>query len=131
MSYDAPYDAPQTTARPRGSGMAIAALVLGILAVLLCWTVFGGVLLGLIAIVLGVIAARRAKRGLADGRGMAIAGIVLGVLGLLLSVALVAIGLTVLNSSSGKNLQDCIKKAGDDQAAVQKCQRDYQRDLTN
>ena len=55
--------------------------VLGILALLLSWTILGGVVLGLLAIILGWVASRRARRGLASGRGMAITGIVLGVVG--------------------------------------------------
>jgi hypothetical protein len=127
MTYDA-YDA-QPAARPRGAGMAIAALVLGIFAVLLCWTVVGGILLGLVAVVLGFIAAGRAKRGAAAGRGMAIAGIVLGALGLLLSVALIALGVSFLNSPDAKNLQQCLRDANGDQAKTQQCQRDFQRSV--
>ena len=44
--------------------MATAALVLGILALVTSFTVFGGVVLGLLAIILGVIGLRRANRGL-------------------------------------------------------------------
>jgi len=109
--------------------MAIAALVLGILAVLLCWTVVGGVLLGLIAVVLGAVAASRARRRVAAGRGMAIAGVVLGLLGLVLSVALVFIGFSLFNSSGGKTLTECIQNADGDQAKIDQCQQDFQRNL--
>ena len=130
MSSYPPYEgSPPPAARPKGAGMAIAALVLGILAVLLCWTVVGGVLLGLIAVVLGAIAARRAKRGISTGRGMAISGIVLGVIGLLLSVALFAIGVSLFTSSGGKTLTECLQNAQGDQAKEQQCQRDFQREL--
>lgn len=112
-----------------GRGMAIAALVLGVLALLLCWTVIGGILLGLIAIVLGIIAAVRAGRGQAQGKGLAVTGAVLGGIGLILSGVLVAIGVSVLNSESGQNLQDCLLDAGDDQAQIEQCQQEFDEDL--
>ena len=126
---DSSYGAmpPQTqSARPvSGGGMATAALVLGILALITSITVIGGVLLGLLAVILGVIALRRANRGLALGRGRAIAGIVLGLLGILVAGVLIAAGLSILNSEEGKNLQDCLRDAGSDQSQVQQCQDQF------
>ena len=113
----------------RSSGLAIAALVCGVLALLSSWTVIGGILLGIIAVVLGFVALSRAKRGLAAGRGMAITGIVTGVLGAILAVALIAVGVSLLNSDAGQQLQDCLRDAGNDEAAVAQCQREYQDDL--
>ena len=126
-----PYYAGQPAARPRGAGMAVAALVLGILALLLCWTIIGGVLLGLVAIVLGVVASTRARRGVGGGFAIAVAGIVLGLLGLLASALLAVVGVSFLNSPRGQNLQECLQNAGDDQAKVEQCRRDFQRDLEN
>ena len=115
----------------KGSGLAIAALVLGILALLLCWTVFGGIIFGLIAIVLGLIASSRAKKGLAGGRGMAIIGLILGVLGLLIAIGFIVVAAVFLNSDSAQNLQDCLSNAGSDQTAQQQCQDDFRDKLTN
>lgn len=129
MSYP-PYDGQQQAPRG-GSGLAIGALVLGILALLFCWTVVGGILLGLIAIVLGFIASGRAKRGVATGRGMAITGIVLGLLGLLISVGIVVAATLFVNSDSAKNLTQCVQDANGDQAAIEKCKQDFQRQLQN
>jgi hypothetical protein len=114
----------------RGSGMAIAALVLGILAFLLSITVVGGIVLGLIAVIVGILASGRAKRGLAGGRGMAITGIVLGVLALLISVGLAVLGLSILNSDSGKTYQSCVKAADGDQAKVKKCAEEFSRTVS-
>ncbi|SDJ48328.1 protein of unknown function [Frankineae bacterium MT45] len=118
-----PASAP-TTAR-RGSGMATAALVLGILALVTCWTVIGGLILGVLAVIFGTVAARRAGRGEADGRGRAIAGVVTGVLGVVLAVGLIVFGVSLLNSPKVKNLESCLKSAGNNQAAVQQCQTQY------
>lgn len=127
-----PYGAPPSgggAPQSRSKAMAVAALVLGILAVLLSWTIIGGILLGLIAVVLGIVAAGRAKRGAAGGRGMAIAGAVLGLLGAVLAGVLVAVGVSLFNSDSARELQDCLERAGDDQAAVEQCRRDFEDDV--
>jgi len=84
----------------------------------------------LLALVLGIIAARRAGRGEAPGRGRAIAGIVTGALGLLLSIALVAIGASILNSGSGKSYQQCLQQAGSDQTAQQQCATQFQKSIS-
>ncbi len=112
--------------RPR-NGLGVAALVLGILAVLTSWTVVGGCVLGVGAIVLGVLARGRARRAEATNGGVATAGIVTGVLGLLLSAALIAFGATLLNSSSGKTYTKCVKQAAGTTAALQQCARQFQR----
>lgn len=113
----------------RSKGMAIAALVCGALALLFCWTIVGGILLGLIAIVLGIIAAGRAKNGRAGGRGMAITGAVLGLLGLVLAGVIIAIGASFLNSPTGQNLRECLESAGNDQSAIDECEREFREDV--
>jgi len=114
-----------------GKGLAIGALVTGVLALLLCWTVFGGILLGLVALVLGLIGASRAKKGRASGRGLAITGAVIGTVGLLISIAFIVLGVAFLNSDSGRNLTECLSNAGDDQAAVEQCQQEFNDQLSN
>jgi hypothetical protein len=115
------YQQPQQ----RGSGMAITALILGIIALLSCWTIVGGILFGLVAIVLGFIASRRAKRGVAGGRGMAITGIVLGLLGLVLSVVIVAVIGAFWNSASFSDYRECLRDAGSDQEAIADCETEF------
>jgi hypothetical protein len=115
------YQQPQK----RGSGMAITALILGSIAVLSCWTIIGGILFGLVAIVLGFIASRRAKRGEAGGRAMAITGIVLGLLGLAISVVIVAVIGAFWNNASFADYRQCLSDAGSDQAAIADCEREF------
>ncbi|NYG54630.1 DUF4190 domain-containing protein [Nocardioides perillae] len=110
-------------------GLAIAALVLGALALLTCWTIVGGIVLGVAALVVGLVALGRARKSTGGGKGLAIAGIVLGVLGAVLSGALLAFGLSFLGSEEAQDLQECLQQAGDDQAAVEQCQRDFEGDL--
>lgn len=76
------YQGSPTPSTP-GSGMAIGAMVLGILGILSFWVpVFniGAILLAIVGVILGVLAIRGIKRGTQSGKGMAIAGIVLSAL---------------------------------------------------
>jgi len=67
------------------NGMGTAAMVLGIIAVA-GFCMYGlGVVLGILALIFGVIGLKKANRGEATNRGMAIAGIVLGAVGTLVS----------------------------------------------
>jgi hypothetical protein len=122
---------PQQQPVRRGAGMAITALILGILALLLFWTVVFGVLFGLVALILGPIASGRAKRGLSSGRGMAITGAILGLLGLLGSIAIAAIFGVFFFHSGGKTYTDCVKDAHGNEAKLQKCADDFQHRLEN
>jgi hypothetical protein len=110
--------------------MAIAALVLGVVACIFFWTVFGGIILGLLGLVLGIIAARRARGGRAPHRGMAVAGAVLGALALIVSSAIVAIGVSFLNSDTFKDYNDCMKHA-DSRSDRDHCAKDFEHDVRN
>ena len=77
-SYGAPARLPQ--------GMAISALVLGVIGLLLACLAFGGVF-GIIGLVLGIVALRRVKQGTGGGKGLAIAGIVTGTIAALIGIA--------------------------------------------
>ncbi len=114
----------------RGNGLAVAALVLGILAILLFWTVFGGVLLGLLALVFGIIGARRARGGRAPHGVMSIVGAVLGALGLIASGVILAIGASILNSDEFKDFDDCVQHA-DTKGERDACAEDFNRDMNN
>ncbi len=66
------------------NGLGVAAMVLGIIAVVgFCmWGI--GVILGILALVFGIIGQGRAKRGEATNGGMALAGVVLGSIAILI-----------------------------------------------
>lgn len=120
-----PYGAQPGHGGPKKNGMGIAALVVGILALITCFTIVGGILFGLVAIVLGFVARGKVKRGEADNGGMAIAGIVLGAVGLVLSLAFIAFGVAIFQSTGGQDLIDCLEQAGGDVAAEQACQEEF------
>ena len=125
-AYDsAPAYGPEPGAdtSPR-NGLGIAALVLGIAAVLLFWTLVGGIILGIVALVLGIIGFRRGRRGQATNGTMSLVGAILGVLGLLGSLVVIGFGVSLFNSDEFHDLQDCLKHASSS-AEQQQCQRDY------
>ncbi|WP_455352138.1 DUF4190 domain-containing protein [Streptomyces sp. SYSU K217416] len=112
----------------RSNGVAIAALVLGVAAILLFWTVFGGIVLGLVAVILGIVGARKARGGRAPHGKMAIIGAVLGALGLIASVVIIAIGASILNSDEFKDFNDCVQHA-ETQSERDACEKDFNQDM--
>ncbi len=73
-----------------GKAMAITALVLGIVAVVLCLIPFIGfvsIVGGLAAVILGIIALVKKK----PGKGMSIAGIIMGALGMIIAIIITAL----------------------------------------
>ncbi|MFJ1459086.1 DUF4190 domain-containing protein [Nocardia sp. N2S4-5] len=116
---------------PQRRGLAITSLVLGILAVLGLLIFFGAVILGPFALLFGIIAAVKARRGTAGGFGMAVAGIVLGVLALAGAVAEAIVGYSFFVDNGGRDYMDCIRDAGGDQSKVQQCEDDFRDTLEN
>ncbi|MER8043118.1 DUF4190 domain-containing protein [Streptomyces sp. NPDC094032] len=86
-----PYGAPgmQPPAQPR-NGLGVTALVLGIVGLLFAIIPFlfwlGGIL-GLLALIFGIIGSSRAGKGLATNKGMAVTGLVLGAVSILAAIA--------------------------------------------
>lgn len=113
-----PYAGYTPPAAAPKNGLGIAALVVAIIGLL---TVFGGIILGVVAVILGVLGLGRVKRGEADNRGVAIAGIVLGVLGILVSIAVIAVAVWGFNEVGGGDLLDCVADAGSNQAEIERC----------
>ena len=85
------YPAPP----PLPTGKSMASMVLGILGLVLYFVVFFGVLLAIPALVLGLMALRDCKRGVAGGRDMAIVGMATSQITIALAI------LTVLALATG------------------------------
>lgn len=96
-------------------------MVVAIVALVFCWTVVGGVILGFAAVILGFVARGRVKRGQATNGGIAIAGIVLGFLAIVLSLVFIPIWYSMFEDVGGMDYVDCLAKAGSNEQAIQKC----------
>jgi uncharacterized protein DUF4190 len=136
-AYPASYPPPQPysgfTPPPTGprNGLGIAALVIAIIGLVLCWTVVGGVILGLSAVIIGFVAQGRVKRGQATNGGVAIAGIVLGFLAIIVSLVFIPIWIGVFDEVGGTDYVDCLSKAGSDQQAIQQCGDQFRERVEN
>jgi hypothetical protein len=99
------YQQPYQSAPPAGSkmGLAISALVLGILAFLGAWIPFVGlfsVLLGIAGLVLGIIGLIKANKGQAGGKVMAIIGAALSGLSIIIGIASTVIATFAINNAA-------------------------------
>jgi hypothetical protein len=101
-----PYNYYPQAPRARANGLALASLLVGIVGLALSWVPFVGLCIGIVALVLGVVASARIKRGASGSKASMITGIVLGSLALLVG-AVVSFGLVFLVVQQ----QNCIDHA--------------------
>ncbi|THA30466.1 DUF4190 domain-containing protein [Streptomyces sp. A1277] len=84
----------QTWGGPQpANGMGVASLVLGIIATVAFCMLGLGIVLGILALIFGLIGRGRVRDGAADNGGVALAGIILGSIGIVVSAAF--LGLTI------------------------------------
>lgn len=97
-------------AAPSTNGLAVAALVVGIVGVVLSFTVVFGFVLGGLAIVFGAIAISRSRAPGASGKGMGIAGVALGGLAIFFAVLMIVFVVNVGNTFDDQfsNIQFCV-----------------------
>jgi hypothetical protein len=100
-------------APPPKNGLGTAALVLGIVGLVLFWTVVLGFVLGVLALVFGIIGRKRANRREATNGGMALAGAILGGLAVAGTVAIIAAGAAFFehNKTAFQKYRDCVNSA--------------------
>jgi uncharacterized membrane protein len=131
MPYEYHTGAP---AAPR-NGLGTAALVLGIIGLLVGWVpIIGtaiGIILGIIAIVLGVVGRGRAKRGEASNGGVALGGLILGIFAIVIAIVAFVLLYLLYKEARGPEFLDCVNKAGADTAAQQQCQEQFERNLSS
>lgn len=107
----------EKTEQKGGQGLAIAALVLGILAIVTALAWFIAVVLGVLAIIFGAVSLK------SQGRGKAIAGIITGSIGIVISLLLVFVVLAALPSLQG-SARDTARKS--DVSSLTSSVLDYQ-----
>ncbi|HJT95652.1 MAG TPA: DUF4190 domain-containing protein [Mycobacterium sp.] len=110
------------------NGLGVAALVVAIIALL---SVVGGVVLGVVAIILGFLGRGRARRGEANNGGVAIAGIVLGFLSIIEAIVVIGLAVWGFDRAGGTDYVDCLSKAGNDEQAIQQCADQFRGRIEN
>ena len=120
-------------ARARRNGMGTAALVLGVVAIVLVLLLLFsplGAFLVLLAVIFGIVGSARANKGEADNRGQAVTGLVTGGLALLLGIFFtISIGVWFSTHVTDFNrFGQCVNDATGE-AAREQCARELARDL--
>ena len=126
----APYGDYYSPGPPK-NGMGVAALVVAIIALISSVSVVGGIVLGIVAVILGFIGRGRVKSGEANNGGVATAGIILGVISIIAGLAFIAIWVGLFKDVGAGGYFDCLQRAGQDRAAVQQCSDEFRQSMTN
>jgi hypothetical protein len=99
--WQQPYAGYQPS-QPQPNGLAIAALICGIIALLLSWIPvinFLAIILGIAAVVTGIMGLRRAGDPGYGQRGLAVGGLVTGGLALVVAVAMLAFFVSIFGDA--------------------------------
>lgn len=123
-----PYGDYAMTPAPR-NGLGIAALVTAIVALVGSFSVVAGIVLGLVAVVLGFFGRSRVKRGEANNGGIALAGIVLGVIAIIAGLVFIAVWVGVFRQVGASDYFNCLQEAGQDRAKVQLCSDEFRQSV--
>jgi len=113
------------------NGLGIAALVVAIIALLGSFSIIGGIIGGVVAVILGVIGRGRAKRGEANNGGVALAGVILGVISIIASLAFIPIYVGLFNDIGAGGYLECLQQAGQDRTAVEQCSDELRQTMSN
>lgn len=113
------------------NGLGIAALVVAVIALLGSFSVIGGILGGVVAVILGVIGRGRAKSGEATNGGVALAGVVLGVIAIIVSLVFIPIYVGLFKDMGGGGYLECLQQAGQDRSAVEQCSDELRQTMSN
>lgn len=115
-----PYAAPPPVARRPMNWLGSTALAMAIVGLVFCFSVIGGVVCGVVAVILGVSGRGRVKRGEATNGAVATAGIALGALAVVVSLAVIAVWVRIYHEVDVPAYVACVSETSDQQAA-QKC----------
>ncbi|WP_330240942.1 DUF4190 domain-containing protein [Streptomyces sp. NBC_00525] len=93
------------------NGLGIASLVLGIIATA-GFCMYGlGIVLGILALIFGIIGRGRARRGEADNGGVALAGIILGSVGIVVGAAFIGFFIWAVNQDFDEGEEEYYEQA--------------------
>ena len=118
----------------QNNGVALAAMILGILALLGLVFVFPAIILGIIALVLGIMGVRKASsiQGPGARKGMAITGIVTSVIALILSVLMLIFGFSMAKQLMDDGVFEACEQYENDDEQLQACLEDeVEKSLNN
>lgn len=121
---------PPPPPRPR-NGLGVAALILAVLGLLSCWTVAGGIILGAVALIVGILARGRVKRGEATNGGLAVSGIALGALAIVLGLVFIPVWISFFSQLGLGDYVSCMEQAGTDRNAQQQCEDSFRHKIEN
>ncbi|WP_375478090.1 hypothetical protein [uncultured Jatrophihabitans sp.] len=100
---------------PAGNGKATAALVLGIVSILLSWFVFFDAIFIILGLIFGLLGLSASKRRQGAGRSLAVAGLACTAVGLVATIAFTVFAFHVAGKCGGfdngndPNFQTCIR----------------------
>lgn len=117
-------------AGPR-NGLGVAALVVAIVGLVSSFTVAGGVVLGIVAVIIGFAARGRVKRGEADNGGIALAGVILGFVAIIVGLIFIVVYVNAFKDTGIGDYFDCLSKAGPDQTAQRLCENQFRQSVEN
>ena len=135
-----PYPGPYPPPTPYGgypappvirNGLGVAALLVGIIALVASVSVAGGIILGIVAVILGFAGRARARRGEATNGGVALAGIIVGVIAVVAGLAFVAFWVGLFNQVGAGDYFACLQRAGQDRNQVQLCSEEFRQAVEN
>jgi hypothetical protein len=101
-AWQQPHTGYQQPSQPQPNGLAIAALICGIIALLLSWIPvinFLAIILGIAAVVTGIMGLRRAGDPRYGQRGLAVGGLVTGGLALVVAIAMLAFFVSIFGDA--------------------------------
>lgn len=106
--YGGGYGAQPGWQQAPANGMGTAGMVLGILAVcLFCFYGFPSLILGVLALIFGILGRKRVQRGEASNGGQATSGIILGAIGIVLGLLMIVFfGWIIANAEEWENGED-------------------------
>ncbi len=92
--------------RPKTMGWSLASLILGVISIACCCLSYAGVIFGIAAIIVAVIA----RRSLGYFDGMCIAGLLLGIFGVVFGVAMIILIESIPEEEWQKFLEEYMKE---------------------